>query len=385
MAWLYKQKGSENWWVGYRANGKQFLRSTGTSNKKQAEMELARIRSAYEAHKSETLTEEFVRLLTKSKREKTPVRRQVSLWMKDCKSLSAGTIERYRGVLEDFCKSIGATEEKPMLEDITKSDLRTFLRDKAEMSSRGNVKLNHRVLSAFFNHAIDNEVLKETPLPSLKSLKIDGDGATGEQTQRRSFTLAEVQLLYSKAPTDFWRYMVLAGFYTGQRLGDLISVTWSGVDLETMTLHLIAQKTGKSMHIPIRGALGGLLRALASEGGTKRPKGPIWPAEKGRYEKSGAGAFSSAFCDLMLVPAGLAAPRKLHTPKTGRGSTRQLSAVSFHCFRHTFVSMIKLSGGSQAVAKELAGHSSDRVSDLYTHCPPESLKSAIDLLPEVAV
>jgi integrase len=217
----------------------------------------------------------------------------------------------------------------------------------------------------------------------LKSLKIDG--AAGDQAGRRSFTLAEVQLLYSKAPTDFWRYMVLAGFYTGQRLGDLISVTWSGVDLETMTLHLVAQKTGKSMHIPIRGALGGLLKALASEGGTKRPKGPIWPAEQERYEKGGAGPFSNAFYDLMLVPAGLAAPRTHHAKKSGGGITRQASAVSFHCLRHTFVSMIKLSGGSQAVAKELAGHSSDQVSDLYTHCPPESLKSAIDLLPEVAV
>ena len=42
---------------------------------------------------------------------------------------------------------------------------------------------------------------------------------------------------------------------------------------------------------------------------------------------------------------------------------------------------LKISGATQATAKELAGHSSDFVSDLYTHVPELVLAEAINKLP----
>jgi hypothetical protein len=43
MPWQYKQPGSENWWLGFRVNGQQFRRSTGTSDRKAAECELEKL------------------------------------------------------------------------------------------------------------------------------------------------------------------------------------------------------------------------------------------------------------------------------------------------------------------------------------------------------
>jgi len=37
-------------------------------------------------------------------------------------------------------------------------------------------------------------------------------------------------------------------------------------------------------------------------------------------------------------------------------------SVTFHSLLHTFVSLLKVTGSSQSVAKELAGHSSDQVN-----------------------
>jgi len=62
-------------------------------------------------------------------------------------------------------------------------------------------------------------------------------------------------------------------------------------------------------------------------------------------------------------------------------SGRAGSSVTFHSLRHTFVSLLKVTGSSQSVAKELAGHSSDQVNDLYTHVPEEALVKAIKALP----
>jgi hypothetical protein len=44
---------------------------------------------------------------------------------------------------------------------------------------------------------------------------------------------------------------------------------------------------------------------------------------------------------------------------------------------------LKIAGGSQAVAKELAGHSSNLVSDAYTHTGEKALQDAIAGLPDV--
>ncbi len=43
--------------------------------------------------------------------------------------------------------------------------------------------------------------------------------------------------------------------------------------------------------------------------------------------------------------------------------------------------IVKGEGSSQSVAKELAGHSSDQVNDLYTHVPEYALAKAINALP----
>ena len=64
-----------------------------------------------------------------------------------------------------------------------------------------------------------------------------------------------------------------------------------------------------------------------------------------------------------------------------RTTLAQAAKLSFHCLRHTFVSALKIAGGSQAVAKELAGHNSDLISDHYTHTGDEALRSAIAKLP----
>ena len=82
---------------------------------------------------------------------------------------------------------------------------------------------------------------------------------------------------------------------------------------------------------------------------------------------------SHEFKRAVLRPAGLVANQE-------DGTT-----VSYHSFRHTFISLLKLTGGNQAVAKELVGHSSDLISDLYTHVPVDALQQAVDRLPSIEI
>ena len=382
MAWLYKQNGSENWWLGYRLNGRQYLRSTKTSDRKKAEQELAKLNAIDQAHRAGSLTDEFVALLTRKQSSGESLRAYIRQWLAECKDLSGETLKKYRAIPEELCFYLNATDTAPLLRDIQPETIGAFLREKRANTSTATAKQVRRVLSAFFNYAVDNRALSFSPVPSCRALKLTKDS----KAIRRAFTLRELKTLYDKCPSDFWRYMVLAGFYAGQRMGDLICLPWGAVDFAQNQIRLTQNKTGKSIAVPLRTELGAFLQKMRHQAGTVKPSNPIWPTEAKRYEQFGAGGFSNEFYEEVLLPAGLVAPRT-HRALERRGdpdsTRRKVSPVSFHCLRHTFVSLLKISGASQATAKELAGHSSDAMSDLYTHVPEVELNRAIKQLPDI--
>jgi integrase len=229
---------------------------------------------------------------------------------------------------------------------------------------------------------VDNRALSFSPVPSCRALKLTKDS----NAIRRAFTLKELKTLFDKCPSDFWRYMVLAGFYCGQRMGDLICLPWGAADFAQKQIRLVQSKTGKSIAVPMRSDLEIFLKKLRLKAGTVKPSDFIWPVEAKRYQQFGSGVFSNEFYDDVLLPAGLVSPRS-HAAIERRGdpdsTRRKVSPVSFHCLRHTFVSLLKITGASQATAKELAGHSSDAMSDLYTHVPEVELTKAIKQLPDI--
>ena len=380
MAWIYKR--GSRFWIGYRLNGKQYLRPTKTSDRAKAEQELHKLNAVDSAHKSGSLTDEFVALLTRKVSTGEALRAYIRQWLAECKDLSESTLKKYRAIPEEFCTYLNATETAPLLRDIQPDTVGAFLREKRASTSTATAKHVRRVLSAFFNYAVDNRALPVSPVPSSRSLKLTKDS----EAVRRAFTLAELQTLFDKCPSDFWRYMVLAGFYCGQRMGDLICLRWGAVDFEQHQIRLVQSKTGKSIAVLLRAELGTFLKKMRDNAGTVKPTNAIWPAESERYEKFGAGGFSNEFYDDVLLPAGLVTPRKEshHKKKTvATNGRRKVNSVSFHCLRHTFVSLLKISGASQATAKELAGHSSDAISDLYTHIPEAELNRAITQLPGI--
>lgn len=386
MPWLYQRKGTDNWWLGYRVNGKQVLESTGTSDKEKAEKILARMESAAQATRAGTLTEEYIRTLTgkTAVEQDAPLRATFKQWLDECKTgLSRVTVERYENVTSDFEKYVKATDEAPKLGEVQKETIARFIRGKRSDTSAATAKLYRRILAAFFNWCIDNDALKDSPMPSAKSLKLNGES----DKVRRAFTLSELKNLHDKAPNDFWRYMILAGFFLGQRMGDLICLPWGAVDFQQNIVRLRASKTGKTVEIPLRIELATLLSNLKRKAGNPKVSDSIFPEQCARYSKRGSGTFSNEFYDEVLLPCGLVKARthkkavKADDEKDNGG--RRVNDVSFHCLRHSFVSFLKMTGAHQSVAKELAGHSTDAISDLYSHMDLETRTKAIEGLPRL--
>ena len=120
----------------------------------------------------------------------------------------------------------------------------------------------------------------------------------------------------------------MAGFFLGQRMGDLICLTWGAVDFDRNLVKLAQGKTGKHVQIPLRRELGQFLSELRREVGNVKPSDGIWPEQAARYEKQGAGGFSNEFYKLVLLAAGLVSARTHKKVKDREGKPAQ--RMKFH-------------------------------------------------------
>ncbi|MEI7728161.1 MAG: tyrosine-type recombinase/integrase [Verrucomicrobiota bacterium] len=383
--WIYKRKNSSYWWIGYRKNGRQYLESTKTTDREKAEKTLEKLKLLAATERAGALTDTFYRHLTggASNAELT-LKAAVAGWLTECEGAnSPGTVREYRTIADAFLEFMHASDTGPALVKIGTEDVRAFLAHYLKARSATTCNKARKILKVLFSREMANGRLDKNPVAAIKPLKIKAEAGS----ERRPFTLAEVGLMYAKAPDDFWRYAILAGFYTGLRLGDLISLRWGAVDFNANFIRTMMQKTAKPVAIPMAAKVRAMLLARHAASGTLKTTDFIWPDQAALYVKRGAGPFSNQFYDEILLPCGLVQARNYRHVKdgVGRGGKRQATGVSFHCLRHTFVSALKVSGGNQAVAKELAGHGSDVVSNLYTHLPEETLTKAIQALPEVII
>lgn len=348
--------------------------TTGTADESAAQIQLGQLEALFAAKKSSlNLEQAFGALSGKTIPAKT-IMAEVQGWVDEAKrTTSEATHAKYQAISHSMLRALRATDTGPLLGDVTTDRLRDHLHTRLNQTSPATANLERKVLRVFFKRAVDNGSLKVNPIAPIKHFK------SARKVRRRDFTAEEMKAIYNSALGDFWRYMILGGFYTGMRLGDLTTLRIDEVDFKAGMINREMDKIeGRFIHIPIVPILTAAIRKQIGV----RKIGFVWPEMAHKYEKSGAGWFSNQFYAI-LTKAGIVEERKNHqAKKNGRASTREASKVSFHSLRHTFVSMLKKTGASQTIAKELAGHSTDAISNLYTHTSPEALTHAVNQLPD---
>jgi integrase len=375
MGWM--QKRGSVWWIGWRHNGKEFRKSTKETVEAEAKKQLEQIEALEVARARGALTSEYFAAVTGRKIEKPAAAPFFRAWLTDGEAFTTKTTSnKYKQVVREFLNHIDADATGILLEDITVDHVSGFFAEKRKTLAPGTVKGYRRILSSIFLLANNQGKIKGNPVALAKGR---GKAIEDATTKKRPFTLTELKTLFDAA-NGFWKYMLTAGFYTGQSMGDLITMRAENVNLSAGMITMNRRKTGKQVIIPISENLRAMLVKLWPKGG----KGYFWPDEADRYLKSGSSSFSQEFYD-MLASAGLVKKRdeKKKGSGKGRSAKRAPQKIGFHNLRHTFVTHLKIGGAVDSVAKELAGHSSSAVNMVYTHLPAETLSLAIKQLPEV--
>ena len=287
--------------------------------------------------------------------------------------VAATTHVFYKNAARKFSEFLGPKADQE-LGSVDRDDLVRFRNEQAKSLSGKSVNHLVKFLRMIFRAAKRDALISDDPAEFVDTIR------ENQKTERRPFTVAELQAALAVAD-DEWKSMILFGLYTGQRLADIAMLTWSNVDLNRREIRLVTRKTGKRLILPVTNTLKRHLQSMLTNADASSPIHPS--AHSIITEQGKSGHLSNQFADL-LARAGLRekqSHRKSHGEGRGRGSAQH--GLSFHCLRHTAVTLFKEAGIPSAVVMELVGHDSIQMSEHYTHVGYDALQRAAETLPDV--
>ena len=374
MASLRKFPGCKNWFACFRApDGRRIQRSTGKPERSEAQ-KLADKWEAFthERKSTQQALRTFADLYRMKHGETLPdstVKAFFEGWLKRREGeVAPVTLDAYGGASRRFLTWL---EEKAdeLLVELDKRQMLAFRDHEAAKVSPANANKLIKLLRVILEDARRDGHIPENPAKDVPRLK------TQPSSSRRPLTLDEIQKILAVANEE-WQSLILFGLYTGQRLADIASLTWSNVDLPAGEVHLRTRKTGRMVRIPICRPLAAHIERLPI---SDDPRSPLHPRAHAVASKGATAPLSAQFRAL-LVAAGLApAAHASHKSKgKGRDAQRTPFEISFHSLRHTATSLMKNAGISPAIVQDIIGHESAEISAHYTHVEHEAKAKALN-------
>lgn len=294
------------------------------------------------------------------------------------RGVGESTARAYRQASRDFLTFLGERRGTDIAQ-ISRQEISRFRDHVAKRTTASTANKQLKYLRVAFNKARQDGLIPTSPAADVPIIRIRGDA----QTERRPFTLDELTRILALS-SDEWRGIVLFGFYTGQRLGDIVRLTWEGVDLVRGEFRFVTRKTGRRMALPIAKPLASYLAALPARDAADAPLFP--KAFEVAIGHTSLSTLSQQFYAI-LRSAGLVDVDRTKGPKdrlgSGRRRARQVNAISFHSLRHTATSLLKSAGVAEAVARDIIGHESEAISREYTHIEADVKRAALDKLPTI--
>jgi site-specific recombinase XerD len=301
------------------------------------------------------------------------------------RGLSQRTVQAYGGDLLRFVEFaatyLGREPGALKAADLDTATIRAFL---GELALRRGVsrRSQGRALSAlrtFFRWAAREDLVRSNPALQLQAPKT-------ERTLARHLRPAEIELLLA-APTgdgllvDRDRVILELLYASGLRVGELVSLDWSNLDLRGRVLRVVG-KGSKERMVPFgRPAREALERWRAGWEEIRqgaRTASPARPAGAAQTRRAAARATPSPATPLTMKSDDDAlllnhAGGRLSDRSVRRIVDRWVEAAAIqggvhpHTLRHTFATHLLEQGADLRSIQELLGHSSLGTTQKYTH------------------
>ncbi len=231
------------------------------------------------------------------------------------------------------------------IRDITTSAVRKYRQERHSQKTikESTVNRDLSVLRRVIYWGVEESYLAANPLGRLRMER-------ERRTKRPVMSVREEQLLIKASPEHLQR-ITLCALHTGMRKGEILQQKWDDIDFDNRILHVTHSKTpeGESREIPLTNRLHEILLA------NRKKHGPVFT-----YQGD--------------------AIRIIKTTWASSLRRSGLRHFRFHDLRHTANTRMMLAGVLQEVRREILGHSSQRsrdVNDRYTQIELPEKREAI--------
>jgi integrase len=203
-----------------------------------------------------------------------------------------------------------------------------------------------QVLNEVFSKLQSDAGLIENPFASIEKLNNETEG-------REAFTEDELKLVAEKAD-DFIKAIFTIGIATALREGDICTLKWDDVDLIHNLIKRQMSKTKRTVEIPILPPLKAFLNTQHKKSGDNQY---VLPEHAEMYMKNPSGI--SWRVKKFLESIGITTTKKIP------GRSRSASIKDVHSLRHTFCYYAGVYGIPFLVVKDIVGHVSPQMTELY--------------------
>lgn len=388
MAWLTKIRQSQNYYVCvWLPNQKRRkIISTGTSNKKLAEKMLNRINKIENLRKTE---EKFIKLLyadiqydkliLKDIDEMQGIDKTITLGVASetfLKSkgtkLKKGTLQSYKNSVNDLCLAIGKTTR---INEIKKLDYDRLLRFLTTNYVPTTVNIRQRAIKAFFNWCLEYEYIEKMPF-KIKMLKIE---------QLPKFLMPnEINGIYKYVADEVMAAIFRVYESTGMRLSELYSCNYEGNYLK------IEGKGGKIRFVPFHKDNETIFQIAVASGYSTDKISRAFTISWRKYLISENPKYLDGQNVIYLTETEVKTiafkilemqyAEQIKKSKLSKDEKRVAHAngKTLHCFRHTFAVRKWQETGDIYKVKELLGHATVSVTEMYTRYPKEYIKKIME-------
>lgn len=339
---LFKRGDSQFWWIGYiDASGRRTRRSTGTTDRKEAEALLSKFK--LESHQE--------RIWGNSVQESQPEYSFDDVLLLYLKAKSDN--RRMKSTAKNLYRSFTGR----LMSEVGDLEIKAYIRSRLnEGVAEGTVNKELVLFSAAINFA-NSEYGWELKNPVIGKKLREPEAVVRYITQDEAGRLISAARSLNRAPwlEDFIRLAL----NTGCRAGELLGLEWTRVDLENGIFILEAehQKNRKRSSVPLNSEA---KTALLSRLAFLKKHCPDSPWVFCRKDGS-----------------------QLQCLKKSWASACRLAGIEnfrIHDQRHTFASWLVMENVPLYTVSKVLRHSTVKMTEKYAHLNPQNLKDAVSVL-----
>ena len=244
---------------------------------------------------------------------------------------------------------------KVPLDDITPQTIKAYL-DTRDDLTKTTINRYRGTISMIFQEAIRNGKAKANPARLVRLHREDN-------SRVRFVTYPEEAVIRAiiRERCSIHEPELTLALETGMRRGELYSLDWDRVDLDRRQLLLLKTKNGTARVVILTAAAVSALEEL-----------------RGRRSKDSPKVCLTRYGEPMISPRAWFELVMEEAVK----KNASLQDVTWHIFRHTYISRLVMAGVDLRTVQELAGHKDIKMTVRYAHLAPAHKLAAVDRLAE---